>query len=76
LKDTRLKARTLWSSIHPPLKRWGTSLTIGLKITQDALEGLCYQNDGQICQINAERFDDKLNPRIEIKLEKYEVKDI
>ena len=46
-----------------------------LKITQDSLEGICYENDSQIAKIIAERFDDKLNPRIEVKLEKYEVKD-
>ena len=45
-----------------------------LKITQDSLEGICYQNDSQIAKIIIERFEDKLNPRTEVRFEKYEIK--
>jgi Holliday junction resolvase RusA-like endonuclease len=34
-----------------------------LKVTLDSLQGVAYQNDAQIVQIVANRFDDKENPR-------------
>lgn len=39
-----------------------------LKISQDALKGICFADDRQIIEIHAFRFDDKANPRIEIDL--------
>lgn len=39
-----------------------------LKISQDALKGICFADDKQIIEIHAFRFDDKANPRIEIDL--------
>lgn len=39
-----------------------------LKISQDALKGVCFEDDKQIIEIHAFRFDDALNPRIEIDL--------
>lgn len=39
-----------------------------LKISQDALKGICFEDDKQIIEIHAFRFDDKANPRIEIDL--------
>jgi Holliday junction resolvase RusA-like endonuclease len=39
-----------------------------LKISQDALKGICFADDKQIVEIHAYRFDDKANPRIEIDL--------
>ena len=39
-----------------------------LKISQDALKGICFADDKQIIEIHAYRFDDKTNPRIEIDL--------
>lgn len=39
-----------------------------LKISQDALKGICFCDDKQIIEIHAFRFDDKANPRIEIDL--------
>ena len=39
-----------------------------LKISQDALKGICFADDKQIIEIHAFRFDDKTNPRIEIDL--------
>jgi crossover junction endodeoxyribonuclease RusA len=39
-----------------------------LKISQDALKGICFEDDKQIIEIHAYRFDDKTNPRIEIDL--------
>ncbi len=37
-----------------------------LKISQDALKGICFEDDRQIIEIHAFRFDDAANPRIEI----------
>lgn len=39
-----------------------------LKISQDALKGICFEDDKQIIEIHAYRFDDALNPRIEIDI--------
>lgn len=39
-----------------------------LKITQDALKGICFEDDKQITEIHAYRFDDRNNPRIEIDI--------
>jgi crossover junction endodeoxyribonuclease RusA len=39
-----------------------------LKISQDALKGICFEDDRQIIEIHAYRFDDKTNPRVEITL--------
>ena len=43
-----------------------------LKISQDALKGICFEDDRQIIEIHAFRFDDKLNPRIEIDIKTLE----
>ena len=37
-----------------------------LKVLLDALIGIAYEDDSQITEINAKRFDDKDNPRVEI----------
>ena len=37
-----------------------------LKITLDALNGVAYADDSQITRIEANRYDDKDNPRVEI----------
>ncbi len=39
-----------------------------LKISQDALKGICFEDDRQIIEIHAFRFDDKTNPRIEVDI--------
>lgn len=41
-----------------------------LKISQDALKGICFEDDKQIIEIHAFRFDDKANPRIEIEIKR------
>ncbi len=43
-----------------------------LKISQDALKGICFADDKQIVEIHAFRFDEKANPRIEIDLKELE----
>jgi crossover junction endodeoxyribonuclease RusA len=43
-----------------------------LKISQDALKGICFADDKQIIEIHAFRFDDKTNPRIEIDIKTLE----
>lgn len=43
-----------------------------LKVSQDALKGICFADDKQIVEIHAYRFDDKTNPRIEIDIREYE----
>lgn len=37
-----------------------------LKVMLDALQGVAYENDSQITEIHAFRYDDKENPRVEV----------
>lgn len=37
-----------------------------IKVTLDSLEGLAFKNDSQIAVIHAARFEDKVNPRVEV----------
>lgn len=39
-----------------------------LKIVQDSLKGSGFEDDRQIVEIHAFRFDDKNNPRVEIEI--------
>jgi Holliday junction resolvase RusA-like endonuclease len=38
------------------------------KATFDALKGFAYNDDGQIAELTASRFEDKNNPRVEIQI--------
>jgi Holliday junction resolvase RusA-like endonuclease len=38
-------------------------------VLEDALNGLAYEDDKQIVELHAYRYDDKKNPRIEIEVE-------
>ncbi|MBK8468163.1 MAG: RusA family crossover junction endodeoxyribonuclease [Chloracidobacterium sp.] len=38
------------------------------KIVLDSLTGFAYHDDKQIKRLRAERFEDKLNPRVEIEI--------
>ena len=40
-----------------------------VKQVLDALQGVCYNNDNQVQQFTAARFDDAQNPRVEIVVE-------
>lgn len=37
----------------------------------DSLQGIAYHDDKQIARLEAERFDDKKNPRVEVTIEPY-----
>jgi crossover junction endodeoxyribonuclease RusA len=41
-----------------------------LKLLLDTLEGAAYHNDNQIVELHAYRYDDRLNPRVEISVSK------
>ena len=43
-----------------------------LKAVQDSLKGSAFEDDKQIIEIHAFRFDDKLNPRVEIEIREIE----
>lgn len=38
------------------------------KVVLDSLTGIAYEDDGQIVQIVASRFDDKHDPRVEVEI--------
>jgi crossover junction endodeoxyribonuclease RusA len=40
----------------------------GLKVALDALKGVAFNDDSQVVRIEAERHDDKANPRLEIEV--------
>lgn len=44
-----------------------------LKVVLDALRGVAYTDDRQVVKIEARRFDDALNPRVEVWIEAVEV---
>lgn len=54
-------------SIYRPRKRGDTDNT--LKVLLDALSGMAYADDSQVTEIHAFRFDDKANPRVEVRIE-------
>lgn len=39
-----------------------------LKCLLDGMQGVMYKNDKQIVELVARRHDDKLNPRVEVKV--------
>ena len=41
-----------------------------LKLLLDTLEGFAYYNDRQIVEIHGYRFDDRINPRVEVEVSK------
>jgi len=51
-------------SVFRPAKRG--DLDNYLKALLDSLEGVLYENDSQITEIHAFRYDDKDNPRVEL----------
>lgn len=51
-------------------ERKSGDLSNRLKILEDALNGIAYNDDSQIVRIVAERYDDKRNPRVEVEVEK------
>ena len=40
-----------------------------LKVVLDSLTGVAWDDDKQVTEIHARRFDDKANPRVEIRIE-------
>lgn len=40
-----------------------------IKVLEDALIGIAFVDDSQVVRIEAERHDDKANPRVEIEVE-------
>ena len=48
-------------------ERKSGDLSNRLKILEDSLQGILYENDSQIVRIVAERYDDKHNPRVEVE---------
>lgn len=39
-----------------------------IKLILDSLQGVIYENDNQVVEIHARRFDDKKNPRVEVQV--------
>jgi crossover junction endodeoxyribonuclease RusA len=40
-----------------------------IKVLEDALIGLAYADDKQVCELHVRRFDDAKNPRVEVMIE-------
>lgn len=74
----RLAALSIKNPLDGPLfadykvyrPRKAGDLSNRIKVVEDALEGVAYDNDNQIVEMHAKRFDDKENPRIEITIRK------
>lgn len=54
--------------VYRPAKRGDLDNT--MKVLLDALKGIAYEDDDQIVHIQARRFDDKANPRVEVTVGK------
>ena len=39
-----------------------------IKVTLDALQGAAYHSDAQVVELHAYRFEDRLNPRLEVEI--------
>lgn len=39
-----------------------------IKILEDAMQGVIYKDDKQIVELHAWRFDDAMNPRVEVEI--------
>jgi len=54
-------------AVHRPRK--AGDLSNRIKILEDALQGVAYEDDDQVVELHAMRFDDKENPRCVVTLE-------
>lgn len=57
----------VYLDVYRPAKRG--DLDGFAKVALDALQGYAYKNDKQIVGLHMRRFDDKKNPRVEVKIE-------
>jgi crossover junction endodeoxyribonuclease RusA len=55
--------------VYRPAKRG--DLDNAMKCILDALRGVAFADDRQVVRIDAERFEDKANPRVEVLVEEY-----
>lgn len=39
-----------------------------IKVLLDSLQGIAFENDSQITEIHARRFEDKVNPRVQVSI--------
>lgn len=58
---------TVTVRLYRPAKRGDIDNSI--KVLLDALNGHCYNDDAQIVELHAYRYDDKANPRVEVDVE-------
>ncbi len=57
----------LFATFYRPRK--AGDLSNRIKVLEDALNGIAWIDDGQVVEIHARREDDKLNPRVEVRIE-------
>lgn len=58
----------VWVALKVYRKQKRGDLDNTLKVTLDSLNGYAYTDDSQIVHIGAHRYDDKVNPRIEVTI--------
>jgi Holliday junction resolvase RusA-like endonuclease len=58
----------LFVDLYRPRK--SGDLSNRVKILEDSLQGFCFKNDSQIVELYCRRFDDKANPRVEVRIER------
>lgn len=59
----------LSATFHFYRPRKAGDLSNRIKLLEDALQGILYENDSQIVEIHAFRLDDKANPRVEVTIQ-------
>lgn len=43
-----------------------------IKVLEDALQGVAYENDSQVCELHAAQFEDPANPRVRITVSQWQ----
>ena len=56
--------------VYRPAKRG--DLDNSMKVLLDALKGVAFEDDQQVCELHARRFDDKDKPRVEVLVTPHE----
>jgi crossover junction endodeoxyribonuclease RusA len=56
----------IWLDVYRPAKRG--DLDNLAKVILDGLQGHLYHNDSQVIELHMRRFDDKHNPRVEVRM--------
>lgn len=73
---TRPLSGDIYVSIDVYRKQKSGDLDNRIKVVLDSLRGTAFDDDKQVVEIHARRFDDKSNPRVEVTIEEVSAADM